>query len=83
MKHTEQTKDAEIKSHEAESKLKLKRIVSSACVESPIFDGKISWINYLKQLETATKSNDWSDREKADETQYSLDSERDEWIWTT
>ncbi|KAJ8933818.1 hypothetical protein NQ318_022686 [Aromia moschata] len=39
--------------------------ISKICVKPPQFDGKSSWVNYLRQLEAAAKENGWSLAEKA------------------
>ncbi|KAJ8948173.1 hypothetical protein NQ318_010446 [Aromia moschata] len=39
--------------------------ISKIRMKPPLFDGKSSWVNYLRQFEAAAKANGWSLAEKA------------------
>ncbi|KAJ8943564.1 hypothetical protein NQ318_008267 [Aromia moschata] len=39
--------------------------ISKICMKPPQFDGKSSWVNYLRQFEAAARANGWSLAEKA------------------
>ncbi|KAJ8948860.1 hypothetical protein NQ318_013513, partial [Aromia moschata] len=53
---TDRLSKPELSSHVEISKIRMK---------PPQFDGKSSWVNYLRQFEAAARANDWSLAEKA------------------